>query len=100
MVSNILRTYIQNEKREKKKWVGGGATCQCSIFAVVGTVRCAVRTASSGATREVGRYTAQIPPGIRAATAQRAVPTAGCKLQTANCLSCSLQKYETSQFPK
>ncbi|HEY1787612.1 MAG TPA: hypothetical protein VGJ73_05625 [Verrucomicrobiae bacterium] len=44
---------------------------------LVGTARCAVRAAFSGATNGVGRWTVPhcgIPPALRAATAQRAVP--------------------------
>ncbi|HEX3628288.1 MAG TPA: efflux transporter outer membrane subunit [Verrucomicrobiae bacterium] len=46
---------------------------------LVGTARCAVRAAFSGAMSVVGRSIVLrwgIPPGIRAVTAQRAVPTA------------------------
>jgi hypothetical protein len=45
---------------------------------MVGTARCAVRAASSGATNVVGLSAVQhreIPPALRAVTAQRAVPT-------------------------
>jgi hypothetical protein len=41
----------------------------------VGTARCAVRAASSGATSVVEHRTANIPPALRAVTAQRAAPT-------------------------
>jgi thymidine phosphorylase len=43
---------------------------------VVGTSRCDVRAAFSGATNVVGRPMANVPPALRAVTAQRAVPTA------------------------
>ncbi|HEY1788065.1 MAG TPA: hypothetical protein VGJ73_07915, partial [Verrucomicrobiae bacterium] len=48
---------------------------------VVGTARCAVRAASSGAKSVVGRFIANVPPGgsatcdSRAVTPQRSVPT-------------------------
>jgi len=45
------------------------------IRAMVGTARCAVRAAFSGAMTVVDIEIEHIPPGLRAVTAQRAVPT-------------------------
>ncbi|HXC36433.1 MAG TPA: hypothetical protein VNV43_11200 [Candidatus Acidoferrales bacterium] len=45
------------------------------IRAMVGTARCAVRAAFSGAMSVVDIEIEHIPPGFRAVTAQRAVPT-------------------------
>jgi prepilin-type N-terminal cleavage/methylation domain-containing protein/prepilin-type processing-associated H-X9-DG protein len=42
---------------------------------VVGTARCAVRAAFSGATISVGRMIAHVPRALRAVTPQRGVPT-------------------------
>jgi len=56
-----------NNLREKVRWQ--------YKHEMVGTARCAVRAAFSGATILVGHATAQVPRALRAVTAQRAVPT-------------------------
>ncbi len=92
---NLLYRRFPNRQSHDHELAAGLETCDTADFEVcgtalagrprifalkaqVGTARCAVRAAFSGATSVVGRRNGsrrRIPPAVRAVTAQRAVPT-------------------------